>query len=397
MDFSKFETIPEHLERYKRDLPRLSPDAALERQLSNEQYFSNDEVASTLPEHEPTNPAEIGDQFIDITNKYGTGKLPVVASRRLDRAHPDVEEIYVVQHGEIRNVHTYFNNFMSALSTVRDMDKILVVCPQFPTAHDPIDDTILRWDINGWRGLEPAIRPSPPISSAEADDQLHGLLYEICPNAQIFHERDNSEGGQKANRMAAWSFAFQDLELLGREVQVATQNPGYYQYWSPIRGRLINNPKVIYFEDVEWEVINPNSDANRWPYALYYPNREDFDAFGPPPHVRKFMQQYSPLTAFENVLRRAHIIIGSRDNDPYGSRLPVGEGPDRQGLTRDARAAIMCIYMNAFKGDCTDTLGITFVEGCDHDAAKLFDIVENLVDIHDNSLHVYNRFYDEIR
>src|SRR5438045_3018908 len=98
------QTIPEYLDYYDRALPELSNDAAWERQLSNTLWGVDDQVASTLGEHNPRKPAIIADQFIEVETSEGCGKLPVVASRPLDTVHEDVTEVYEVTHGEIRNV-----------------------------------------------------------------------------------------------------------------------------------------------------------------------------------------------------------------------------------------------------------------------------------------------------
>ncbi len=191
--FTELPDLGSYLDQFA-GLPVLNPQAAAwRRQESNARLagtpdaMTADEAAATIPEEDPLRSARIGNQFFELPRDYGESDpsiLPFVASRKLNegRLYEDIRKVYVVYHGELRNAHDYYHNFIRH-SLRKDFDEggVLVIAPQAPAAVDPIDDSTLRWGINGARGGEPAEVPSPPYSYFEAIDYLLDFIYEICP------------------------------------------------------------------------------------------------------------------------------------------------------------------------------------------------------------------------
>lgn len=230
----------------KFDLPELSPDAAQWRLESNALGDLRDQVASTDDGHDPETPAELADQILEIETEEGSGRLLFAATKRLNgaREYPEVEEIYIVTHGEIRNVKDYIRNYAVALGASFDPKRTLIIAPQFNTQFDDIDDTILRYGVNEWRAGEPALAPSPRkksplIDSYTAKDELIYWAWEHCPNVRAVRLRNNSEGGQMDDRYIAWSMALQKLEMAGITVEGLIQNAGSFQLWDEKDCKLI--------------------------------------------------------------------------------------------------------------------------------------------------------------
>jgi hypothetical protein len=90
------------------------------------------------------------------------------------------------------------------------------------------------------------------------------------------------------------------------------------------------------------------------------------------------MLNYPPVVAFSNLLRRSRIMVGGLDNDPIGSRVPTGDGPDAQGKTRLERAQGINDYTHNFCGNCKPppSFGLLVAGQTDHDAARNFGIFE---------------------
>jgi hypothetical protein len=361
-------------------IPELSPDAALERQYLNTQRppeFARDQVASTAKGENPDNPAKIGDQFFEVVTQDGRGKLPLVASRPIGHEiYEDIRVIYKVTHGELANVWDYYYNFMAALGPMFDPDKVLIVAPQFPRPVDPIDDDTFRWETNGWRSGEPAVYPSDPVGSYDAEDQLDYHLAKICPNAVVIRERYNSEGSQKGDRRLRWSQALLDFELAGKTVEGRIQNAGSYQYDNSWRPLLLNPGDSHKKWEYEWH-IPEDPLVDRWPLGMFDPRHPDFAMFGPPPSVLRFILRHSVEVGNAAYLRRGRISIAVGDHDPDGSRVPKGVGFDEQGATRLERAYARWEHAIKYSGHLlTNGFGLQVVGGMRHSAIDNFIILE---------------------
>lgn len=339
------------------------------RQVSNAAIAVPEQVASIAPEDDHTRPAEVGDQLVRIDTEYGSGKLPVFATHPLDKSLPGIEEITIVTHGCLRNARHYFNSYLAALGDSYDPDRHMVVAPHFPAPVDPIDRDTLRWGYSDWRGGEPALAPSPPISSFDAEDELLVHLEDICPDLQVVRKRNNSEGGQKDDRYLMFGRALLQLERLGIAVEGTVSNPGTVLYCHPIRPKLVNTRARggVGLNDFEWFEVPETSMANRWPFGMY-----DFTdpTYGPPPYVRQFLREYPLETAVAAYMRRTTLSVGGLDNDPNGSQLPTGPGPDEQGATRYERVIGKWAYLTNYFGHLvTPSFGVTETKGLGHDGS----------------------------
>lgn len=333
----------------RQKIPELSLQASLQRREALN-FQIPEAVASIADEHNHTLPAEIASQRVRIVAREGIGYLPFESSipdleQYLDPPEmnqdlgvlPDITVLFVVTHGVLRNVRDYLNWQMEALGDDLDTGKILVVAPQFPAPVDNADEETLRWGFNDWRGGEPALEPSAPISSFTAKDALIAKLISVLPDLKLISFRNNSEGAQMDDRYLTFSKYLRHLQA-SRNIQVFGRifNPGTVLYFDSIRPNLesFNGEQFT-----AWKHIDRDSLANRWPFGLFDGTHE---AFGPPPYVRQVLDSIGNNAIDSCMLQyaqRATFAVGKLDNDPDASQLPIGIGPDEQGSTRLQRVS----------------------------------------------------------
>jgi hypothetical protein len=241
------------------------------------------------------------------------GLLPCYASRRLDNLGPGVERLVVVVHGALRDADRYF---VHALAAAGDLSSsTLIVAPQFLADVDveALEGTTSRplyWDVEGWKGGEPALGPAP-ISSFTAMDclvdhvtELGGFQHRQDPAVVIF---GNSAGGQYVNRYAAVGRGPDILAERGISVRFIIANPSTYLYFD--RDRPVALPH--------------GQGIKRWRYG--------FDAA--PGYV-----DCGPQQSLERYLARdVTIVLGSQDRDGAGLLLEVSPAAMAQGANRFER------------------------------------------------------------
>jgi len=161
-------------------------------------------------EYNHTKPTKIADSAVHVQTNHGSGWLPFeYHSPVLFQSHLDhdtkyyqkefeaVKEIFVVQHGVMRNAKDYYTFVKDALEKLGkeyDPKTMLIIAPQFLS---PVDlkakakvcgginvDDILRWRYNDWKGAEPALNTDAPIDSFTAMDALLEIILNQTPNAQ---------------------------------------------------------------------------------------------------------------------------------------------------------------------------------------------------------------------
>jgi hypothetical protein len=159
-------------------------------------------------QHRPTK--TIADQYFLVHGDDDeVGVLPCHASLRLHVPSPDIERLLVVVHGALRDSDRYFEAAWTAAKD--DGLSTLTVAPQFLAGVDlgpqaAVPDNTLYWDVEGWKGGEPALGPVP-ISSFTAMDcllrQLTGPGWRRDGKKPTVVIIGNSAGGQYVNRYAA--------------------------------------------------------------------------------------------------------------------------------------------------------------------------------------------------
>jgi hypothetical protein len=262
----------------------------------------------------------LGDQHLLVSGPdgdQGSGLLLCHSSRPLDTAHRQAGPLVVVVHGALRDSDRYLVHAQAAAR--RAGSDALVVAPQFLSDVDTgisdigISDTaapdgVLRWDVEGWKGGYPALRPVALSSFAAMDSLLDQLTRPADPGRQlgvvIF---GNSAGGQFVNRYAAVGRGPQALARRGIHVRYVVANPSTY----------------LYFDGDRPVAVQDRSSVNRWRYGF-----EDAPAY-----VRT-----SPRESLERYLGRdVAIVLGARDRDGAAPLLEVSPPALAQGANRFER------------------------------------------------------------
>jgi hypothetical protein len=282
--------------------------------------LSRPDHAFAIQDDEQYQPAEVaGDQHVRVTGRAGAGLLLCHASRSLGAAPRDVERLLIVVHGALRDSGRYLGHAVAAAQ--HSGTSTLVIAPQFladvdraARAGPPVG--ALYWDVEGWKGGQPALGPAA-ISSFAAMDSL--LLQLTGPGVlaggrnPVVVIAGNSAGGQYVNRYAAVGRAPDALAQRGIPVRFIIANPSTYLYF-----------------DAERPVAVPDSaHVNRWRYG--------FEAA--PAYVGTGPQQ-----SLERYLARdVTIVLGAGDNDRAALLLEVSPPAMAQGANRLERG----IYYDA--------------------------------------------------
>src|SRR2546421_6582582 len=179
----------------------------------------------------------VADQHVVVHGDAGAvGILPCHASRRLDAPGPGIERVLVVVHGALRDSDRYYAHAWTAAGDNRS--SAFIVAPQFLASVDiaartAVPDNTLYWDVEGWKGGDPALGPAP-ISSFTAMDCLLRQVTEPARDADKppVVIVGNSAGGQYVNRYAAVGRAPDELASRGISVRFIIANPSTYLYFS---------------------------------------------------------------------------------------------------------------------------------------------------------------------
>ena len=221
-----------------------------------------------------------------------------------------IERLLVVVHGALRDSDRYF---ACACAAAKDGgSSTLIVAPQFLASVDlevrgAVPDDTLYWNVEGWKGGEPALAPAP-ISSFTAMDCLLQKLTEPGmlsdgkkPTVVII---GNSAGGQYVNRYAAVGHAPDQLVKDGISVRFIIANPSTY----------------LYFDGKRPVEVPDRSSINRWRYGF-----EDKPAY----------VDSTPEESLERYLARdVTIVLGSEDRDDSALLLEVSAAAMTQGANR---------------------------------------------------------------
>ncbi|HSX09040.1 MAG TPA: hypothetical protein VLF93_02730 [Candidatus Saccharimonadales bacterium] len=377
----------------------------------------NETVESIAKEHDHTQPAAIANSSIEIHTNQGSGWLPVEASIRNFQWHlsendvnlkaelQDIKEIFVVQHGVMRNAKDYFQYFMEALRKAgREYDPktMLVIAPQFCAPVDlkgkeklwsnKVDASdVLRWRYNDWRGAEPAMNPDAPIDSFTAMDVLLQRIISKTTNLERLEFIGNSEGAQFVDRYAASSKFLNQLEYHSPDdntptVEATVTNAGTALYFGPERPIFNTNGEIIgWNEDYTFD-----SEENTWPLGLYDPPPYVLESLSEWPHAdqEEYPGEPTNMSSYDfmlfNYLNRIILSIGTGDNNPRGSQLPKGPGKGyrAQGKTRLQRFLGKVEHLDRLRERkylerlILPQFSIITVRGYGHNAKDIFEAIE---------------------
>lgn len=261
----------------------------------------------------------------------GAGLWLCNASHSLDIPHSGVERLLIVVHGALRDSGRYLG--LAEAATGRYGVRTLIVAPQFLADVDTgaragAPEGALYWDVEGWKGGQPALGPAALSSFAAMD----GLLLQLTePGRLSGHGRPavvivgNSAGGQYVNRYAAVGRAPDALAERGIPVRFIIANPSTY----------------LYFDRERPVAVAGGSRVNHWRYG--------FEAA--PAYV-----DLSPRQSLQRYLARdVTIVLGAQDNDGAALLLEVSPPAMAQGSNRLERG----IYYDAHVRRLADTAGLT--------------------------------------
>jgi pimeloyl-ACP methyl ester carboxylesterase len=241
----------------------------------------------------------VGDQWVRVG---GEGLLVCHASRALRATERGADSLVVAVHGALRDSDRYLARMQDAARLAGS--DALIVAPQFLTDADAaagLPEGALCWDVEGWKGGYPALRPAPVSSFAAMDSLLDQLAPDPGGTVIVF---GNSAGGQFVNRYAAVGAGPDALAERGITVRFVIANPSTY----------------LYFDRERPVQVSDDAQVNRWRYG--------FD--DPPPYVRA-----GPRQSLERYLRRdVTIVLGERDTDTAALLLEVSPPAMAQGKNR---------------------------------------------------------------
>ncbi|WP_175910790.1 alpha/beta fold hydrolase [Burkholderia metallica] len=294
----------------------------------------------------------VAGQRVAVDTPQGSAVLPVYADRPLDRAAPDVERVFVVIHGTLRNADAYYASGLEVVEKAGSAGKgTMVVAPQFLTRADTrafsLPAQTLAWTQEGWKGGDAARQPAP-ISSFTALDALlaHFADRSLYPALSSVVVIGHSAGAQLLQRYAVAGREGDALERAGIAVRYVVANPSSY----------------LYFDDER-----PNADAiaggtcpraTQWKYGLK----------SAPPYVAS--QDVRDLEA-RYVARHVVYLLGQADTNPYTHFIDRSCAAMAQGPYRLARGLAYFDYLK--KRHPADLVQqVVEVPGVGHDELGMF-------------------------
>ncbi|MDN7935929.1 alpha/beta fold hydrolase [Burkholderia metallica] len=294
----------------------------------------------------------VAGQRVAVDTPQGSAVLPVYADRPLDRAAPDVERVFVVIHGTLRNADAYYASGLEVVEKAGSAGKgTMVVAPQFLTRADTrafsLPAQTLAWTQEGWKGGDAARQPAP-ISSFTALDALlaHFADRSLYPALSSVVVIGHSAGAQLLQRYAVAGHEGDALVRAGIAVRYVVANPSSY----------------LYFDDER-----PNADAiaggtcpraTQWKYGLK----------SAPPYVAS--QDVRDLEA-RYVARHVVYLLGQADTNPYTHFIDRSCAAMAQGPYRLARGLAYFDYLK--KRHPADLVQqVVEVPGVGHDELGMF-------------------------
>lgn len=158
--------------------------------------------------------SSIADQQIRVHDDDGrSGLLLCHASGPLNSGSLPAERLLVVVHGALRNSDLYLAHAQAAAGA--DGSGALIVAPQFLADVDvrgrPVPRGTLYWDVEGWKGGEPAIGPEPVSSfSAMDSDGIQGRFVIANPSAYLYFDKSRPVNVPSQENVNRWRYGFDE-------------------------------------------------------------------------------------------------------------------------------------------------------------------------------------------
>ncbi len=154
----------------------------------------------------------------------GTGKLPYYRSHPLERSHPAIQNLVLVQHGNSRNAWDYYDTIARLATTAPAHTAVLA--PHFQILGDtpPLGD--LYWFNDDWKAGLAARNGS--TESYAALDALLAAAKSAFPNLKRVTVVGFSAGGQTIQRYAAGNGEHDRTPTIATRYVVGS--PGSYMY-----------------------------------------------------------------------------------------------------------------------------------------------------------------------
>jgi len=247
-------------------------------------------------------------------------KIPYYRNFPLGVANDEITRAVIVIHGMNRNADDYFEYAITAIASTGELDRTIVIAPQFQTKIDLPRDNHHFWSKSGWKQGNLSQDNNRYSSFAVIDDVYAKLLSKTTfPNLKEIILSGHSAGGQFVNRYAAGGQGCQQSEL---QCKYIVMNPSSYLYIDDRRldrGGEFNIPRDV-------------NGYNDYKYGL-----DDMNSYMKKnlPEIRKNL--------FE---RQIYFLAGSLDTGT--KNLDLREEAMVQGQNRHERWEIFTVYSQLF-------------------------------------------------
>lgn len=177
-------------------------------------------------------------QSIAVDSFRGNGRLPVLGSRDLETAQPDIVRAVITIHGRDRDAASYDRIARDGLARAGAAGiGTLLLTPRFADDGDPdLARDTLRWHGNDW--MEGGLADGPAaLGSFEALDAILARLSDrkLFPALRTIVLAGHSGGAQLVQRYAVLGHMPKLLTAKGLQVRFLVANPSSYSYFTADR------------------------------------------------------------------------------------------------------------------------------------------------------------------
>ncbi len=258
----------------------------------------------------------------------------------------NIEKAVVVVHGQNRDAGDYFQYMNTAVTSIDELSKTLVIAPYFKE-ESAAEDGELFWDDN-WRFGADSGNSSGAVSSFEVMDDLLSAVFEASlPSLQKVYITGHSSGAAFAQHYALANPIENDFSEYDFTYLVANNQYFYY-------------PGEERYDEASDSFIVPSdcSGYNYWPYG--------YEVAVP------YVQQIDEATAKDQFLNRKIVyLLGTEDTVTTGTLNTTDCAATLLGINRYQRGLNMYDYLEEFF-PTVHQHRILEVNGVGHDAQAMF-------------------------